>query len=244
MKADAVPVKSSHSRDSLHQRLQLYALAAGAAGVSLLALSRPTEAEIIWKSGHVVLDQGGKYDLDLTGDGTIDFEYNIAAFWESDFFTINFWAQPEVAGNGFMGGLKKGASIGSQGKFLTQGYVMASALFVANAPYTCLCDNGFKALNQLAYQGLRFNINGETHYGWAHWAIHCRARNGSLPELWAELYGYAYETIPNQGLKAGQRKGDDDSLNPATEPLPSGHAPATLGALARGAGALSAWRQK
>ena len=39
--------------DSLHHRLNAYALAAGAAGVSLLALAGPAQARIVYTPGHV-----------------------------------------------------------------------------------------------------------------------------------------------------------------------------------------------
>ena len=52
-------------------RLQLnsYALAASAAGLSLLAPARPMEAKIIYTSTHHVIREGDSYSLDITGDG-------------------------------------------------------------------------------------------------------------------------------------------------------------------------------
>ena len=51
------------------------------------------------------------------------------------------------------------------------------------------------------YLGLKFMINGEVHYGWARLNETCDKGNNSI-----RLTGYAYETIPNQGIKAGQKK--------------------------------------
>jgi hypothetical protein len=85
-------------------------------------------------------------------------------------------------------------------------------------------------------------INGEVHYGWARLTTTCR--RGVID---ATLTGYAYETIPNQGLEAGKKKGEiDESVN-GTGPAPlSDRAPtrATLGMLAKGAQALSIWRRE
>jgi hypothetical protein len=38
--------------DSAHHNLRMYALAAGAAGVSVLALTQPSEAKIVYTSAH------------------------------------------------------------------------------------------------------------------------------------------------------------------------------------------------
>jgi hypothetical protein len=48
MKRSPRPRKTADLSDSVHRQLNLYALAAGAAGVGMLALSQPTEAEIIY----------------------------------------------------------------------------------------------------------------------------------------------------------------------------------------------------
>jgi hypothetical protein len=48
MKTSERPSKQVHVRNPLHQQLHIYALAASAAGVSMLALARPSEAEIIY----------------------------------------------------------------------------------------------------------------------------------------------------------------------------------------------------
>jgi hypothetical protein len=47
MKSSPLPRKTTRVSDSLHRQLNMYALAASAAGVSLLALAAPSEAEII-----------------------------------------------------------------------------------------------------------------------------------------------------------------------------------------------------
>ena len=57
----------------LDQQLNLYALAAGAAGVSLLAFAQPSEAKIVYTPAHKVIGTNGLYPLDLNRDGTIDF---------------------------------------------------------------------------------------------------------------------------------------------------------------------------
>jgi hypothetical protein len=80
-------------------------------------------------------------------------------------------------------------------------------------------ENGGKGVKN-RYLGLRFQIKGKTHYGWAR-------LNFASPQL-AKLTGYAYETIPNKTIIAGQTKGP----NVAT-PQPE-TAPGSLGRLALG----------
>ena len=94
------------------------------------------------------------------------------------------------------------------------------------------------------YLGLKFTIKRKTHYGWARLTV--RALGGAF--IKATLTGYAYETIPNKAVIAGQTKAMDDSKcrkqpNPAALTMPT-PAPATLGALALGAPGLSIWRRK
>ena len=67
--------KPANLSESIHQQLNMYALAAGAAGVSVLALAQPSEAEIKYTPTHVVIGKGGVsiYNLDLNHDGITDF---------------------------------------------------------------------------------------------------------------------------------------------------------------------------
>jgi hypothetical protein len=51
----------------------MYALAASAAGVSLLALASPAEAKIVYTKTHRLLPGGKEIFLDLNHDGTNDF---------------------------------------------------------------------------------------------------------------------------------------------------------------------------
>jgi hypothetical protein len=82
------------------------------------------------------------------------------------------------------------------------------------------------------YLGLKFTIDGETHYGWARLTVTLPTGIGGT--IKATLTGYAYETIPNKPIITGKTKGPDViTLEPAT-----------LGRLAQGASGISAWREK
>ena len=71
------------------------------------------------------------------------------------------------------------------------------------------------------YLALTFIVNGKKHYGWARVSVQSTEHPLTLT---GTLTGYAYETIPNKPIKAGQTHGRDK---------------ATLGRLAQGASGVS-----
>jgi len=103
-----------------YQRLHTYALAATAAGVTMLALVPPGEAEIIYKSANLV----SPFSLDVNGDGTIDFNVWMSGQTIYNFLRVN---GASVAGNGVVGSfsyaraLSSGAQIGPAANFVASG---------------------------------------------------------------------------------------------------------------------------
>ncbi len=71
-------IPASLSR-SLHHRLNLYALAATAAGVGALALAQPAQAEIVYTPAHKKLHLNHNFFLDLNHDGVNDFKFFMKA---------------------------------------------------------------------------------------------------------------------------------------------------------------------
>jgi hypothetical protein len=69
-----VPKSPSNVPDSVHQQLNMYALAASAAGVSLLALAQPAEGRIVYTPANIkITENGGLISFDLNHDGIPDF---------------------------------------------------------------------------------------------------------------------------------------------------------------------------
>ena len=98
--------------------------------------------------------------------------------------------------------------------------------------------NGGKGVRD-RYLGLKFVINGQTHYGWARFSV--SIPNAKVLNYTAILTGYAYETEPHMPIVAGQQTTAvttgsllPESLNTAAQ---------SLGMLARGADAISLWRR-
>jgi hypothetical protein len=58
---------------ALHHRVSSYALAASATGVSMLALALPSPAEIVYTPAKGMVTRNVPFNIDLNGDGVVDF---------------------------------------------------------------------------------------------------------------------------------------------------------------------------
>jgi len=219
--------------ESLHKRLNAYALAASAAGVGVLALTMPADAKIVYTKTHHFIGTLGRYNLDLNHDGTTDFVLLQSGNTTGSRCSNTLFAREEpgnavegeIGTNGrhFASALTRGARIGAGAGFIKggeHGETMVASWHqdLSSGPSGRWAD----VTNR--YLGLKFKIDGQTHYGWARMTVgvnYCRIN--------ATLTGYAYETIPNKPIIAGQTHGKDD---------------ATLGRLAQGASGLSAQKQQ
>jgi hypothetical protein len=82
-------------------------------------------------------------------------------------------------------------------------------------------------------------INGEVHFGWARLTVTCGG-----PAVVAKLSGYAYETVANKAIIAGETKGDEEAIaKPEASVNGDAYKAAPLGLLAMGAQSLSTWRR-
>ena len=247
------PGTTADLSEPVHQQLNMYALAASAAGVSLLSLTQPAEAKIIYTPTHVVISPNGVhlYNLDLNHDGT-DFVL------QTKFYsTTNHSAGTQVliasgvqgnsldVSHGFAAALEAGKVVGPRKNFQNRG-VMASDSGSAGASTSVKRGPWVDVGNR--YLGLKFKINGETHYGWARLSV--KAQRGYF-YVEATLTGFAYETVANKPIMTGKTKGPDDveQSDPGpgaslTNPIPDALEPAALGALAMGAPGLPLWRKE
>lgn len=219
---------------SVHHRVNMYAVAAGAAGVGMLALAQPVEGKIVYTPAHKNAIAG--IQLDLNHDGIADFklcnsQYNYfhcsrkEASRPPGLFSA-LLAIPLNTLNGVVGGrdasaLVAGKPIGDKRIFSKSDSRMASALFSGSSIY------GGQWLNVTnRYLGFKFVITGKIHYGWARLNVHYKTPRTAI------LTGYAYETVPGKPIIAGKTKGPDSTTA----------SPASLGHLAAGASAIPAWR--
>jgi len=229
--------------DSVHHQLRMYALAASAAGVGVVALAQPAEAKIIYTPADESI--GPITYLDLNHDGINDFKFTTHHTAHTTHGCTSGSAGLKVYGvspankisgeSVYASALPPGGYVGPAGKF--QGQQMA---FVAHACSTGGGEGSFYGRLgfwagpagggiENRYLGLKFSIKGKIHFGWARLNVVI----SHLITIQATLTGYAYETIPNKRIIAGKRKGAD--VDRAVEP-------ASLGRLAQGSGGLAAWR--
>jgi hypothetical protein len=236
---------ASNLSQSADHQLNMYVLAATAAGVGLLVLAQSAEAKIVYTPIHHVIGKKGQYKLDLNHDKLSDFILLNTRGCNTDYCIDALSAIPS-AGNGVEGAKgflsipyafapKRGAKIGPNDQF-------SGRLLASSQSNQGTIGQWINVTNR--YLGLKFTIKGKVHFGWARLTV--RVLGGAF--IKTTITGYAYETIPNKPIIAGRIKGPEESGNSIghpedvrTAPAPE---PATLGALAMGASGLSIWRRK
>ena len=240
------PRTPSGLSDSVHRQLNLYALAATAAGVGVVASGSPAEAKVVYTPGTVAIRlNSGWVGLDLNHDGIIDFQLNLFSeggsckgvpmlgphyFRALQIYTHQSnqaWALKTKVyfPNATLlcaAALPEGKVVGPHGHFEP---LQAGQMLYAQSAGSWGTDDGcpWKSGVQ-AFLGLKFAITGQIHFGWA------RVLSNGIGT--AYISGYAYETIPNKAIIAGKIKGPDVVTVQ----------PASLGHLAAGAAAIPAWR--
>jgi hypothetical protein len=250
--------KSSQSRTpsqlskSLDTKLKHYALAASAAGASLLAISQSGEAKVIYTPVNKTIPYNSTpIPIDLNRDGIDDFSLNAISSTGERFSQAFVQVTPSNSVNRVWGLLQKvslhsgsilaagalppGVEVGRTGRFANSGAqvladrsIVVGTLTSATKNYIGNWANYGKGVTD-RFLAFSIKINNETHYGWARMNVVW----GIKPT--ATLTGYAYETIANKPIATGLPRSTDV---PSTEPEP-----ATLGHLARGAAAIPAWRR-
>lgn len=220
------------------RRLAAYALAAGTAGVGVAALAQALSHQTIqYYSADMDIYAGGRvtmFPLDLNHDGVTDFNFYGGRSGYS-LGTANIsWYQGAVgwgnlpAGNGAINHpLAKGAEIGPSENFVG-GQMMERNIWSFGRHHTkyghSQCIGPFKSTENF-YIGVAFEISGETHFGWIRVANQQCLGDG---EVQGTITGYAYNTVANAPIQAGQiRSGKDTTSDVGVKK--------TLGVLALGA---------
>lgn len=237
------PSGAEHRLSPFNHQLQMYSLAAGAAGVGLLALSAAAHAEIVYTPADVTITAGGvhSYAVDFAGDGVSDLVISAVSRLSIDASgaTSKIFARA-AQGNGVVGyGHRAGALTAGQTIASARKFKGSSMAFLHTLADSIASLGGQWANVKNRYLGVQFQMSGQTHYGWVRLSV-----VGSQRPLSAKLTGYAYETEANTAIIAGKISGTDDaSLAPVVEPAMK-TAPVTLGALALGAPAIEFWRRR
>jgi hypothetical protein len=204
----------------LNQRLLAYVAAAGAAGVSLLAMTQPANAKVVYTPADKGITVNGNL-LDLNNDGIADFQFvlnGLGNIWTYFVGPVKFNKMMNHAAP-----LAEGVSVGPGDLFGGGAQEMANF---------CICSGSFASTGRWAekqdqYMGFEFSIKGAAHFGWARFSAN-EPEWGSIT-----LTGYAYETVPLKPIVTGDTEGaDEDSV---AEPAPAASSKSSsLGSLALG----------
>jgi hypothetical protein len=231
----------------------MYSAAAIAAGVGALAMAQPAEAEVVITPKTIPIPRsdyifGSPHHIyiSLNNNGVDDFSFYLYSFayhgqaWD---LTVSpqgagaVQAGPSPQGTFYAAALTPGAKIGPSahfgshgGEFRIEGEDRDFNYSNSTSNWRTFGDWGKNPTN--TYLGVKFLIDGETHYGWVRLTV-----SSGLTGIEATILGYAYETEANKEIVAGVPKGSDKPVRVIDANGPS------LGALAAGADGLQRWRK-
>jgi len=251
--------------------LRWYSLAAAAASVSAMALLQPAEGEIIIKNKTIPIPANSGVLLDLNGDGVADFELFFSNYSLEQYSVNHFSMQPlgvstpsknQVIGRSYLASaLLRGATIGLGGPFIHTFVdygipIEQSTLCTQN----CGGKTGYSFDQVLRgkwggghpnrFIGVKFQINGKTHYGWIRMTItvkHKGTGKGPTGSFSVTITEYGYESVANKSCGAGLAgAAASDAVHTSEKPEQESArktSPA-LGMLALGAEAMPLWRRE
>lgn len=196
--------------NSVRKHLTLSAAAAVVVGVSALTL--PSEAKVVYTPANVVIGGQG-YNFDLNNDGVTDFTIQTVGKFTSRCQLYDYVDEGSAPGNGVVpyynvngewaAALTQGATIGSGPRY--EGSLASMAFYAVNCPHVASEGPWMNVIQH--YLGLRFQVNGQTHYGWARLSVLLHCGRGGGCTFVVTLTGYAYETIAGKSINAGQTSG-------------------------------------
>ena len=188
------------------------------------ALVTIAQAEIVYTPVNVNLPTNGYYPIDLNHDGVTDFTFQTSQtgtqcglmFPEHTILKIQPNSSGGVVGGGWVWALQSGVPIDFHQGF----YGGDGLMYDYQQPSHCILAHSWGWWDNVkhGYLGLEFQINGQTHYGWAELTTNDYTHVNTL-------YGFAYETDPLKGIMTGQTMDSPDEPvmgSGAAEPGDSG----------------------
>jgi len=216
--------------ESVHRQLKTCAFTA-IVGVACLALAPPSEAKVVYTPANVIIRS--TYNLDVNNDGVTDFTIQNIGKFTNRCNEFGYIDELPASGNGVVpyevdgawaAALTQGAQIGPGQRFWeSSGLTMTS--FSVNCPFESFKGPWLDVVNH--YLGLSFQVNGQTHYGWARLTVLLHCGRGGCAFV-ATLTGYAYETISSKSINAGHTSGLADGFEAIPDlGVPDDSGPAT-----------------
>jgi len=228
------------------QRLRLYSLAAAAAGVSALAMALPAESSVVITRKTIQVPLNGTVSIDLNNDGLADFEFSLTSSFANSRRQDNLTAKgltdgkmigrklkasSAPYGNPYASALARGHKIGPSAHF-SSAHGKITIERQAHAESAGTYYGNWYAIGPDHFLGVKFQIKGQTHYGWIRLTVQTGAFTATITE-------FGYESVANKSIKAGLSSSSADiepSISQAQSP--------SLGMLAYGAPGLALWRRK
>ncbi len=177
------------------------------AGVGLLAVAWPAEAQIVYTPTNITIGCNSSYNLDVNNDGVTDFTITTEDGSYCGLQLSGSVSETAAPGNGaLIGPLSEGDEIGpdqafSEGTSSLESFTQhcnhskdPRCSYIYSGPWHVVKVKGKR------YLGLSFQLNGETYYGWAQLTL----LKGGVEGV--KLSGYAYESTPGMPINAGQTK--------------------------------------
>lgn len=231
--------------DSLHRELASYVLAAGAAGVSIMALAPPSEGQIVYTPAHEQIERNGTMLIDLNHDGITDLtirEIPWKAFGDSKYPGNSLQAVIHNGGGILISVEPKWAAMLGRGERIEASSPARSgaAIIEQETSYGTYYGGLWPPSATNQFLGISFRIGRETHFGWARLSLRLGPPKKGIAAM---LTGYAYETQPDTPIRAGDTGADangNDYSGPTSEIFSSPGTedkarPVSLGTLALGA---------
>ncbi len=254
------------SSNDFNRQLGSYSLAAAVAGVSMLALVQPAAGEVVVtrKTIQIPLSSLGVEGVGISfaNNGVNDVKLILSSF---SIFGANGNALKAVnssQGQGVLGhnvdrvswasALAPGAKIGPSANFVSAPgcggtYFSYCGVRLAATHTSTFGSRGvggpFAGDPKTAYLGVRFLIDGETHYGWVRLTVNTSMRRRTK----AKVTAYAYETEPNEPIWAGVTREPAAAVQVPEDIAPEkiqNQIKPSLGMLALGAEGLPLWRRE
>ena len=243
------PAMLSKSRD---QNLNIYSVSAIAAGVGMLALVAPAEGKVVITRKTIPIPANSVVGIDLNHDGIADFEFSFTSGGSICGFDASLRVKMPARNSvivtlkyhstGFASALVRGAKIGPSANF--NGSTADAPIEHVDFAY---CESSSRNQHDgqwtnnppNRYVGVKFLIHGTTHYGWIRLILDFPAKFGPTPS--AKITAYAYETVANKPISAGNVP--STAIQPNAQ-LDVKLGQPSLGMLALGADGLELWRRE
>lgn len=212
--------QASALSELLHRQLNMYALAATAAGVGALALANSAEAKVIYTPAHRFVPLNSRLKIDFNHDGVTDLSISRRSSDQTNTthrgptFVTAVGARGEAVGYRpknqttavVASAFRAGQAIESDLKF----YFWGDMAFRGVSSHGADCGGGKFNNVKNRYLGIKFfDQRSRVHYGWARISESCNRYGKRGTGARTLLTGYAYETIPNKAIITGHTKGPD-----------------------------------